>query len=270
MNARGEQQYFIRTFENGDEVSIVRLFDKAYRNYGGYTRKTPENWLWCCLQRPDVERENVLLVSTRENNSIVGYVVIGKSGSLWELAYDPDSNGEKIVALLLKKATEYLERIGASSVNFAFPLKDAVMKRACKKLGFTASLPPKMFLSILSLSTLLYLLANHKAMRLAKLNESIMITVENAPIWIKSPILIQIRNGKVTVEDQNVEQLTSIQLHTNYFTLALILFGNISPLNAFFHSSLKIRPISKILTVLKLLSQLQINNDWTFQMSDYG
>ena len=270
MVARGEQEYLIRSFEEGDELSIVKLFDKAYQNYGGYTRKTPENWRWCCLQRPDVEKEGILLASSRDNNDIVGYVVIGRSGSLWEIAYDCDSNGKEITTLLLKQATAYLEKFGASSVNFAFPMKDSIMKEVCKELGFTSSLPPKMFVSILSLSNLLSLLANHTAEQLIKINESILITVTDSPSWIKSPILIQINYGKVTVKDQTIDPLPSIQLCTDYFTLAAILFGNRSALNAFFHSSLKIRPFSKIFTLLKLLSQMQIKDDWTFQLSDYG
>jgi hypothetical protein len=269
MVARGEQDYLIRPFEEGDEVEIVKLFDKTYQYYGGYARKTPENWRWCCLQRPDVEKEGVLLASSRDNK-VVGYVVIGKSGSLWELSYDCNSDGKKITALLLKQATAYLEKVGASSVNFAFPIKDLTMKKVCKELGFTSSLPPKMFVSILSLGSLFSLLANNKAEQLAKFNDSVLITVTDAPNWIKSPVLIQISHGKVTVEDQTVASSPSIQLHTDYFTLAAILFGNRSALNAFFHLSLKIRPFSKIFAMLKLLSQLQIKADWTFQLSDYG
>jgi len=42
-------EYRVRGFEDGDEVEIVRLFDRVYAGYGGFTLKTPEYWRWCCL-----------------------------------------------------------------------------------------------------------------------------------------------------------------------------------------------------------------------------
>jgi ribosomal protein S18 acetylase RimI-like enzyme len=261
-------QYFTRTYLEGDEVSIVDLFEKAYKNYGGYTLKTPEYWRWCCLKRPDVEKESVFLVSSRNSKKLVGYAVVGKSGTIWELVYDHESDGKEIVDLLLEQATAYLEKKGASSVNFTAPQNEPVMKLVCKQLGFTAGLPPKMFLSVLSLENLFSTLTNNAPKELAEFNESLLIRVTDAPQWISNSVLLNLASEGVTVENEG--QTPTIQLQVGYSTLSSLLFGNISPTNALLHFKLKVTPLRKIFNAIKILAYLQIKSQWSFQMSEYG
>ncbi len=264
-----EQKYFIRTFVNGDEAAIVKLSEKAYMNYGGYTLKTPESWRWCCLQRPDVEKEGILLALDKNSQEIVGCVVAGKSGYLWELSYDPDRDGEEIVSLLLVKATTYLDRTGVSSVNFAAPQKDQIIKQACNKRGFVDSAPPKMFLSVLNLTRLVSSIAENKANQLmAKFDEALLIKIKDAPFWIADAVFIRINRKEVVVEDK--PQASTMQLQTDYVTFSSLLFGNISPFGAFIRGKLKLKPLSKVSKMLKILSHLQIGAEWSFQLSDYG
>jgi hypothetical protein len=254
---------------DGDEIAIVQLFEKAYANYGGYSKKTPECWRWCCIKRPDVERNGIIVALDNDSKEIAGYVVAGKSGYLWELAYNPQSDGESIVSLLLDKATTYIESAGASSVNFNAPQKDRVIKRVCQKRGFVASEPPKMFLSVLNLRELVSLLADNKASELLqKYDETILIKIEDAPFWVDAAIFVHI--NKVGIKVGNESQVPTIQLGTDYTTFSSILFGNQSPFSAFVHAKLKIKPLSKIYTMLKVLSALQVNTAWFYPLSDYG
>src|SRR3989304_5420051 len=269
MVAEMRQEYFIRTFAEGDEVEIVRLFDKSYMEYGGYTRRTPEYWRWCCLQRPDVKNESIFLVSDQNSKAIAGYVVAGKSGALWELCYDPNSDGKAIVSLLLDKATAYLESAAAPSINFTAPTSDPIIKQACKERGFAVGPPPKMFLSVLNLQALISLLAGNKATGLkTKFDEAISIKIKGAPFWINDSVFLRITQEGATVEDE-ISKFT-MQLQTDFVTLSSMLFGNISPFSALIRSKLTIKPLSKILTGLKLLSYLQIGTEWSFQLSEYG
>jgi predicted acetyltransferase len=268
MVAKQVPQYVTRTYLEGDEVAIVDLFEKAYKNYGGYNLKTPEYWRWCCLARPDVEKKSVFLVSNQSSKQLVGYAVVGKSGTVWELVYDPESNGKEIVAVLLEQATEYLTNIGASSVNFTAPQDDPIMKLVCKELRFTASLPPKMFLSVLNLENLFSILASNVSKELKAFNESILIRVMVAPQWVSDSVLLKLTSEGAAVENEGQEP--TIQLQVDYFTLASLLFGNISPLNAFLHSKLKVKPFRKIFTMIKILAYLQLKSQWSFQMSEYG
>ena len=264
-----EQKYFVRTFINGDEVAILHLFEKAYRHYGGYTLKTPECWHWCCLQRPDVEKEGVLLVLDKSSQEIVGYVVAGKSGNLWELSYDPDGDGEEIVSLLLDNATAYLKRTGASSVNFAVPSKDLTIKHVCKERGFVNGTLPRMFLSVLNINRLVSSIAQNKASELkAKFDDAILIKIKDTPFWVDDTVFIRVNAKEVAVEDK-LQEFT-MQVKTDYVTFSSLLFGDISPFGAFVRRKLIVKPLSKISKTLKLLSYLQIGAEWSFQLSDYG
>ena len=264
-----EQKYLVRTFRDGDEMAILRLFEKAYRHYGGYTLKTPECWHWCCLQRPDVEKEGVLLVLDKSNQQMLGYAVAGKSGNLWELSYDPDADGEEIVSLLLDNATAYLERKGASSISFAAPRKDLTMKQVCKEHGFVDSMPPQMFLSVLNINSLVSSIAEKKASELkAKFDEVILIKIKDAPFWVDDAVFIRVNPRELVVEDK--PQASTLQVETDYVTLSSLLFGDVSPLSAFVRRKLTVKPLSKISKTLKLLSYLQIGAEWSFQLSDYG
>jgi putative sterol carrier protein len=254
---------------DGDEVGILQLFEKAYRHYGGYTLKTPESWRWCCLQRPDVEKEGVLLVFDESSQETVGYAVAGKSGNLWELSYDPDGDGEEIVSLLLGYATAYLKGKGVSSVSFAVPQKDLTVKRVCKEHGFVSSTPPRMFLSILNINRLVSLIAENKASELkAKFDEAVLIKIKDAPFWVDGTVFIRVNPKEVVVEDK--PQASTMQVETDYVTFSSLLFGDISPFGAFTRKKLTVKPLSKISKTLKLLSYLQIGAEWSFQLSDFG
>jgi putative sterol carrier protein len=254
---------------DGDEAALVKLFEKAYINFGGYSKKTPGCWRWSCLQRPDMEKNGIIVALDDNRKEIVGYVVAGKSGYVWELSYDPEYDGEEVVSLLLDKATAYIEAAGASSVNFNAPQEDAVIKRVCQKRGFAASDPPKMFLSVLSLQGLLSSLAYNKVNELTKkYNEIILIKISDAPFWLNAAIDVRINQSGIKVERGS--QAYTVLLKTDYTTFSSILFGNMSPLIAFVHAKLKVKPLSKIFTVLKLLSNLQVKDEWYYPLSDYG
>lgn len=238
-------------------------------NYGGYTKKTPECWRWSCLERPDVERNGIMVAIDNNSKEIVGYVVAGKSGYVWELSCDPQCNGEQVVSLLLDEATTYIEAAGGSSVNFNAPQKDVFIRRVCKKHGFVASEPPKMFLSVLNFQSLFSSLAENKTNELTKkYSESLLIKIRDAPSWVDDAIFMKINRLGVVVA--NEAQAHTIQLQTDYITLFSMLFGKRSSLNAFIHVKLKIKPWSKILTALKLINDLRVKADWFYPLSDYG
>jgi hypothetical protein len=260
--------YEIRTFHEGDEVAIVRIFEKANANYGGYSLRTIEYWRWNCLARPDVESDGIILAVDKVSKEIVGYVVAGKSGNLWELSYDPEKSGYDIVLLLLEAAMQYLEKVGASSVNFVAPQRDTVVREVCHKLGFAVSPPPNILVSVLDFQVLVSSIANSRISELEKFNESISVHVQNAPSWVASNFHVKINKKGVTVE--NVTKKAAIDVQIDYQDLSALFFGQLSPLRAFLGFKLKIKPLSKVWTSLKLLSNLKIDSEWAFQLSEFG
>lgn len=261
-------KYKVRSFEDGDEIEIVRLFDRMYANYGGYSLKTPEYWRWCCLGRPDVEREGLFMAADR-NENLVGYAIVGRSGNIWDLCYDPRSEGEEIVSLLLDEATRYLEKVGANSITFNAPKEDYVVNRVCRKVGFAVISPPKMFLSILDFRKLLSLLAKCKKEKLmTRFDEAVLVKLKNAPFWINDTVFIKISREGVQVGYE--PQSPTIQMETDITTFSSLLFGIMSPFQSLIHLKLRVKPFWKTPTLLKLLSSLRLKTTWFFPLSDYG
>jgi GNAT superfamily N-acetyltransferase len=262
-------KYHLRNFEDGDEVGIVRLFDRAYASYGGFVPRDSKYWLWCCLQRPDVEREGVFVVVNENNNGVVGYAVAGKSGNVWELCYDPAYDVEKIVGMLLGETTRYLESIGAASVTFNAVKEDLALLKVCNKFGFEALGSPKMYLSILDTRGIVALLADSKREELVRyFDESILVKLKGVPKWIKDTLFIRIDRNGVYV-DENVHPYT-ILVKTDFTTFSSILAGILTPSAAVAQSKLDVEPARKTSTAVKLLSYLRLDAKWFFPMSDYG
>jgi ribosomal protein S18 acetylase RimI-like enzyme len=261
-------QFSIRGYEDGDEIEIAQLFNKAYMNYGGFAPRTPEYWRWCCLERPDVERKAVLVVVDR-HESIAGYAVVGKSGSIWELCYDHEREGEEIVSLLLDNLVDYLEKIGATSIVLNAPGEDSIVNRACGKFGFEAYPTPKMFVSVLDFSRFIPLLAESKKGKWATdSDETLLVKLKNTPFWINDTILMKVgRNGVQAASDS---QHATIKVETDFITLTSLLFGIMSPVQALTHLKLEVEPFWKIPKLLSILSYLQMEAKWFFPLSDFG
>ena len=83
---RPSEEYTIRTYLPGDETALVLLFNNQNATLAGFVPRTVEYWRWCCLKRPDVDEEGIIIA--KKGDKIVGYCVIGWSGNVWELCHD--------------------------------------------------------------------------------------------------------------------------------------------------------------------------------------
>lgn len=262
-------EYKVRSFKDGDEVEVVRLFDRMYEDYGGFALKTPEYWRWCCLERPDVEREGLFVVVDRKDENVVGYAVVGTSGNVWELCYDSGCDGGEIVSLLLDRATRYLERVGATSIIFNALKGDHAVNQACRKLGFAVVPPPKMFLSVLSFRKLVSLLVNGKRDELmSRFDETFLVKLKDAPFWVDDTVYMKICRDGVHVGGG--VQSPTVRAEMDFITFSSLLFGVLSPFEALVRLKLTVKPFWKTFTLLKLFSFLQVKTKWFFPLSDYG
>ena len=262
-------KYDVRTFQDGDEAKIAQLLNKAYADYGGPAMKSPEYWRWRCLERPDVERSGLFVAFDRLKGDVVGHVVAGRSGNVWELCYDPEHDGEEIVPMLIDKAVRYLEKAGATSINITAPEEDKAIRRTCMDYGFISNPPSKVFLSVLDLVELASLLANDKRGELmARFDETVLVKLEDAPSWISSTIFMKIGKNGVQVTDKLLPH--SVNLETDFLTFCSLLFGNLSPSKALSSAKFRVTPSSKVSTLVEILSCLRMKTKWFFPLSEFG
>ena len=75
-----------REFRYEDIEQIVTLFNNAFHNYVGFVPRTAEYWSWSSYKRPDVAIDGIRVMTL--GKKIVGYIVVGRSGNVWDMCYD--------------------------------------------------------------------------------------------------------------------------------------------------------------------------------------
>jgi len=259
-------EYYIRTFRQRDEVELAQLFNRIYVNFAGFVPRTPQYWVWCCLMRPDVNKESVVIVNKEKD--IVGYAVVGESGNIWELCYDPQYNGKIIVSKLLNWAIKYLEKVRSDYIVLDAPIKDDVVREVCQELNLTETTPSSMFVSILDFPKLICaILVNKKEM--LDIDGLFWFRLKGCPSWCNNSFGINIRAKKVSVIEKIVDR-PEILIDTDIFTLTSYIFGTENILKVIITSKMRFHPFWKIRKFLNLFSLLRIKHSWFRPRADLG
>lgn len=264
--AENSNEYRVRTFRQGDEIVLVHLFNRVYEDFAGFVPRTPEYWVWCCLSRPDVNEESIVIVNKEEK--IVGYAVVGKSGNIWELCYDPMYDGEVVVSKLLNWALDYLRNVGSDFVMLNAPVKDEVVRKVCQELDFAETPPSFMFVSVLDFSRLICeILRSRKEM--LDICGVFWFRLKNCPSWGNDSFCIQVRKDDVSVMEEVVNNPEMV-IDADMSTLISCIFGTENIWNALVTSKVRFRPFWKIRKFLKLFSLLQVKSPWFMPRADGG
>lgn len=259
--------YVSRTYKEGDEIELVQLFNRVYEDFAGFVPRTSEYWRWCCLSRPDVEAEGIVIVV--DGRKIIGYGVVGKTGNIWELCYDPAYNGEEIVSTILEWAVNYVKSVEGDSITLNASLNDHLLRDVCLRFGFAETRPPSMFLSVLDFPQFIHEILNLKKEKLRKYDEELLIKVRDSPSWYGGNITIKIRNGNVSVEGE-INNDPVVVVEADVPTIVSCILGTTGILKAFFGLKLRVKPFWKSVKILKLFSLLRIKDPWFSPGADFG
>src|SRR4030042_3751480 len=253
----------VRTFRDGDEPAIVELFNNVYSGYGGFVPKTVEYWRWCCLERPDVEKEGIFLAFDGER--LCGYLVAGSSGNIWEFCVaDDDRDTAKT---LLNEALGYLDKIGASSVSVHVP-NGARMVEDLREAGFGEAFAARMFVTTLSPAALVQALVNpRKEVLMKKLDGEFGVQLRDVPYGASKEFSVKIHNASVEVEE-GFPAKPSVIVELRFMDLLSVLFGGSSAGRLLLTGKMRVKPFRKSRTVLTLLSTIRLRSSWFFPLSD--
>jgi hypothetical protein len=228
--------------------------------------RTTEYWRWSCLNRPDVEKEGILIALHK--GKIVAFAVVGKSGNIWESCVDDAHDKKALLSLLLEHSIEYLTRAGSDAVTLNLPSDDSVARETCESLGFSELPPDDIFLSVLDFRQLLTLFCNAKKDKLSRIDGDFLIRFKDAPSWISPFILMKFRNGQAEIENEN--RSCEVLIETDIATFTSLMFGTTKSLWALARFRLKIYPRWKLRGVLRLFSLMRLDDPWFFPRSDLG
>ncbi len=259
-------QYYLRPFKKGDETVIVELFNSTFKEYAGFVPRTPEYWVWCCLQRPDVTEEGIQIVNTK--NKIVGYIVAGKTGNIWEMCYDPSYDGEIIITKLLTWAIDYLNKSDSDSVLLNFPTKDQTVRKVCSNLGFAESTPEYMFISVLDFPRLTSEVLKNN-LKKQNIKGQFQFQLRNVPESADNTFCIEIKDNQVNVTYNKVNK-PEVTIDADGATFASCILQGEGVLRNIVTLKIKFYPIWKISKVIIILNLLKNNSPWFMPRADNG
>ena len=253
----------VRTFRNGDEPAIVELFNNAYSGYGGFVPRTVEYWRWCCLERPDVEKNGIFLAFDGER--LCGYLVAGSSGNIWEFCVA--DNDRDTAKTLLSEALGYLEKVGASSVSVNVPSDANIVEDLCEA-GFGEAFAARMFVTTLSPAALVQALVNpRKEVLMKKLDAEFGVQLRGVPYGASKEFSVKIHNASVEVEE-GFPTKPSVIVELKFMDLLSVLFGCSNANRLLLTGKMRVKPFRKSGAVLTLLSAIRLRSSWFFPLSD--
>ena len=264
--ANSTSEYSARTYIKGDEIALVRLFNTEQVKLAGFVPRTVEYWRWCCLERPDVTEKGVLIVE--KEYKIVGYIVVGKSGNIWELCYDSSNNAKTIVSRLLIWAENYARGVGSNSLVLNGYVKDKLVLEVCRDMDFAEAPPEPMFLSVLDLPQLMCEVLQSKNQSFDT-NEVFWFNLKGCPPWCAPSFGIRLEKNQVTIFDESVT-ISRTTIETEMSTVLALMFGTENVLKNIIASKVHFYPIWKISKVRKLFSLLQTKTPWFVPRADIG
>jgi len=256
--------FSVRVFRAGDESGIVELFNRVYREYGGFVPRTVEYWRWCCLKRPDVMDDGVFLALRGER--LCGYLVAGSSGNIWEFCVDEDER--EVATVLLGEALKYLEKVGASSVNINVP-RDGGIVESLREAGFGELPAERMFVTALNPVALVRdLIAPHKQ-AIAGKDYALGFKLHQVPYGVDTEFSVKVNDGKAEVSE-GFPSTPSVVVELGFMDLLSVLFEGASLGKLFLGRRVKVSPFWKFRSVLGFLSTVRLKDSWYFPLSDYS
>ncbi len=254
----------VRVFRDGDEQIIVNLFNEVYSRYGGFVPRTAEYWRWCCLQRPDVEKNGVFL--TFEGDKFQGYVVAGLSGNIWEFCVIDDD--KQVTRALLNEAVNYLEKAGVSSIDINVP-RGSNVAECLREADFSKLPAARMFVTSLDPAALVQALANPwKESLLKRIQGDFGIRLNNASYGVCNEFSVKIHDPSVEVVEGFPARPSAV-VELEFMDFLSILLGRSSARRLLITRKLKVKPLRKLGAALTFLSTVRLRNSWYFPLSDY-
>jgi hypothetical protein len=264
--ADNTSEYNARKYAQGDETALVLLFNNEHTNLAGFVPRTVEYWRWCCLKRPDVSEEGILIME--KENKIVGYVVVGKSGNIWELCYDSSQKSKIIVSKLLAWAEDYARSVGSNSVVLNAYVKDSVVREVCKDMDFAESHPELMFLSVLDLPQLMREVLQAKNQSLGS-NEAFWLNLKNCPPWCVDSFGIMLSKKDIVILEKP-NTLSTVTIDVEMSTLVALMFGAKGVFRALLSSKIRFDHLWNVFKVIRFIRLLQVKSDWFTPRADIG
>jgi len=247
--------YYIRTYKEGDEIKLIELFTKNYSQYV-FPARTKEYWLWCNKKRPDVKPNGIFIVEN--NEKIIGYAVVSDTGNVYEFAIDKNSNFTKITSLLFSKIEAYAKSKGAEAITVYVPSDSKKFKKVFFELGYENDGHVNFAMIVLNMPNLIRkLLSSSEIPKGWNENFFFDLKQKGYPLVSSFQFCLKIKNEKIYVKEGKPKE-SCIHITTNTTSFIELLLEPEKIFQAIFQKKLKITPSYKFYKIIKLISLLRL------------
>jgi len=263
---RNNSEFKFRTYGPEDDQQLFSLFNKTFRNYAGFVKRTREYWSWYYKSRPDVD-ENSIIILEDNNQQIVAYAVVGKTGKIWDFCYDSENEkAEEIASLLLEKSVSYLVENGVDEIKFHAPESDKIVRKICREMGFTTNNYRYLFLTVVDFVPLIAKILEQSD-QIGFDNELFQIVLTDAPPGIDDSIFVEFGAQSVSVTAK-LTRHPKVKIVTSILALTEIIFKKKNLWWSLLKREIKIWPHHNILKGLQFLGKLQLDDVWFTPLGD--
>jgi hypothetical protein len=257
-------EYILAPFSSDDEPEIVDLFNRRYERFAGFVPRTVEYWRWCCLYRPDVKTRGILTV--RKKNRLVGYIVIGNSGNIWDLCCASGSDEKIVISTLLSAATDYAKSESIDGLVLNAYVHDKIVHQVCQELDFSQAPSETLFLSVLNLPELISSVLKEQKQNF-KETEVFWFKLKNCPPWCVNSFGVKLCSNQVLVST-NDDGFPKTTITVEMTTLVSLMFGNKNLAKMILLGRVRFGGFWKILKVVRFLRLLKSNSPWFTPRTD--
>jgi hypothetical protein len=260
----------VRSFKEGDEESLVSLFNQYYEEYAGHSERTLEHWKWACLSQPGIGKEGLYVAEI--DDSIVGYAAVRRPqtrGGVFyinELCYNRSRNRSDIALSLITEITLTADAKGSVGISIEAPYTDEVIRESCSLLNCTKSWGPKPSYAVVAIDLpelISRIILNSENQFLNKNSFSIRITDIPEP----NIITVKSNQGKLSIMKGEKDQNSTL-IETDYATVNQIIFGSTSIIRSALNGQIKIKPRLRFFQATRILSKLKLKLPWFIPRTD--
>jgi hypothetical protein len=263
----------VRTFQPGDEGSIVELSNHSLAPYAGWARRTVDYWRWNILARPGVHATDILLLQS--DDKLVGYAALHESGVVLEFFVDPEQRFRKRRAFVKQLVSTLEGRARAHACDrliFSLPATDKVTDKTLRAAGYVLEQGRFFSLGILNPKTLLreLLTARRSSIPSMRLQSFIFeLTPGQYPFLLTRRLLVRLGSG-IRVDDIVGEEgdPTDCVIRLDLCALTELIFCRVSVNSLLNRAQLEITPASSLGDARSLLNALIIDSTWHVPRSD--
>lgn len=258
-----------RSFQSGDEETLVRLWNAAYQDYGGHVPRSTEYWSWCILQRPGVSFEDIILFSEPSGpREIRGYGVLGPRGSVLEFVVDPSlprRRRQKLAIFMIRMLEERCRERGDGVIELVLPSTDKPLCRALARAGYAEEVGGDTLQVVISdLPRLLTAILRHRSTRYPRdWSPSFLLELSPGQYRFCPHRLLAIKLGPpATVEVGSANTAANCHVRTDLSTLTDILFHRTTLIQAAQAGCISVQPQAGFADLQKLTKLLVLDGPW--------